>query len=101
VDFELDGEVKKLPMPALINLHSHPDESVRRRAYEAEMKAWDSVREPLAGAMNGVKGTTHTLNVHRGRKDSLHARSTRARIDRPTLEPCSARWLLLPHVPQY
>ena len=24
VDFELDGEVKKLPMPALINLHSHP-----------------------------------------------------------------------------
>jgi pepF/M3 family oligoendopeptidase len=86
VDFELDGEVKKLPMPALINLHSHPDESVRRRAYEAEMKAWDSVREPLAGAMNGVKGTTHTLNVHRGRKDSLHAPIDQSRIDRPTLE---------------
>ena len=26
VDFELDGKVQKLPMPALINLHSHPDE---------------------------------------------------------------------------
>ena len=30
IDFELDGRVQKLPMPALINLHSHPDEAVRR-----------------------------------------------------------------------
>ena len=42
VDFELNGEVQSLPMPALINLHSHPDESVRKRAYEAEMAAWES-----------------------------------------------------------
>ncbi len=33
-DFEIDGETQKLPLPALINLHSHPDEDVRRRAYE-------------------------------------------------------------------
>jgi oligoendopeptidase F len=86
VDFELDGEVKKLPAPALINLHSHPDESVRRRAYEAEIQLWESVREPLAGAMNGVKGTTHTLNVRRKHKDALHAPIDQSRIDRPTLE---------------
>jgi len=86
VDFELDGEVKKLPMPALINLHSHPDESVRRRAYEAEMKAWESVRESLAAAMNGVKGTANTLNQKRGRADALHLAIDMARIDRPTLE---------------
>jgi oligoendopeptidase F len=86
VEFELDGEVKKLPTPALINLHSHPDESVRRRAYEAEMKAWESVRETLAGAMNGVKGTANTLNARRGRTDALHAPIDMARIDRPTLE---------------
>ena len=35
VDFELNGEMKKLPMPALINLRSHPDEATRRRGYEA------------------------------------------------------------------
>ena len=40
VDFELDGKMQTLPMPALINLHAHPDESVRRRAYEVEMAAW-------------------------------------------------------------
>ena len=56
VDFELDGQVHTLPMPALINLHSHPDEEVRRRAYEAELKAWKTVEGPLCAAMNGVKG---------------------------------------------
>ena len=35
VDFEMDGKPKKMPMPALINLRSHPDEATRRRAYEA------------------------------------------------------------------
>jgi pepF/M3 family oligoendopeptidase len=86
VDFELDGKVQKLPMPALINLHSHPDESVRRRAYEAEMKAWETVREPLTAALNGIKGTANTLNKKRGRTDALHSAIDMARIDRPTLE---------------
>jgi pepF/M3 family oligoendopeptidase len=87
VDFEMDGEVKKLPMPALINIqHSHPDASVRRRAYDAEFAAWDTVREPLAAAMNGVKGAVNTLNKRRGREDALHAAIESARIDRATLE---------------
>jgi oligoendopeptidase F len=86
VDFELDGQAQKLPMPALINLHSHASEAVRRRAYQAEMSAWETVREPLAAAMNGVKGAAITLNRHRGRIDALHPALDSARIDRPTLE---------------
>ncbi len=86
VDFELDGETKKLPMPALINLRSHPDESVRRRAYEAENKAWESVKETLAACLNGVKGEANTLDKRRGRKDAVHSALDAARIDRKTLE---------------
>jgi pepF/M3 family oligoendopeptidase len=86
VDFELDGKVQKLPMPALINLHSHPDESVRRRAYEAEMTAWKTIEESVAAAMNGIKGTVNTLNKRRGREDALHPAIDMARIDRSTLE---------------
>ena len=86
VEFELDGEIQTLPMPALINLHSHPDESVRRRAYEAENAAWKSAEETLAACMNGVKGTVITLNKRRGREDALHAALDDARIDRETLE---------------
>ena len=85
-DFELDGEVQKLPLPALINLHSHPDEDVRRRAYEAELALLASVREPLAACMNGIKGTANTLNRRRGRTDALHEPVDRARIDRETLD---------------
>jgi len=86
VDFELNGETQKLPMPALINLRTHPDEETRKRAYEAENKAWDSVRETLAACMNGVKGQIITLNKRRGRKDALHSALDQARIDRETLE---------------
>ena len=86
VDFELDGEVKKMPMPALINLRSHPDESVRRRGYEAENKAWADVQETLAACLNGVKGETLVLDRKRGREDNVHASIDAARIDRATLE---------------
>ncbi len=86
VEFELDGESQTLPIPALINLRSHPDESTRRRAYEAENEAWESVKETLAACMNGVKGTVITLNKRRGREDALHAAIDDARIDRETLE---------------
>ncbi len=86
VDFELDGKIQKLPMPALINLRSHPDESVRRRAYEAENEAWEEAKETLAACLNGVKGEAITLNKRRGRKDALHSALDAARIDRKTLE---------------
>jgi pepF/M3 family oligoendopeptidase len=85
-ELELDGETRSLPLPALINLHSHPDESVRRRAYEAELAVLASAREPLAAAMNGIKGTANTLNWWRGREDALHTALDDSRIDRPTLD---------------
>lgn len=85
-EFELDGETKTLPLPALINLHSHPDESLRRRAYEAELAVLASAREPLAAAMNGIKGTANTLNRRRGRADALHQALDDSRIDRATLD---------------
>jgi oligoendopeptidase F len=86
VDFELDGEVKKMPMPALINLRSHPDEATRRRGYEAENIAWAGVQETLAACLNGVKGETLILDKKRGREDNIHASIDSARMDRATLE---------------
>jgi pepF/M3 family oligoendopeptidase len=85
VDFELDDKMQKLPMPALINLRSHPDEPTRRRGYEAENIAWAGVQETLAACMNGVKGEALTLNKKRGREDSIHASIDVCRMDRATL----------------
>ncbi len=86
VDFEIDGKTQKMPMPALINLRSHPDEATRRRGYEAENKAWEDVKETLTACMNGVKGETLALDQKRGRADAVHASLDFARIDRATLE---------------
>lgn len=86
VPFELDGKIQKLPMPALINLHSHPDEEVRRKAYEAENQAWNTIKEPLAACMNGIKGEVNTLNMRRGREDCLQSAIEISHIDRETLE---------------
>jgi pepF/M3 family oligoendopeptidase len=85
VDFELDGTSQKLPMPALINLRSHPAEDTRRRAYQAENQAWEEIKETLAACLNGVKGEANTLNKKRGRKDAIHSSLDAARLDRKTL----------------
>jgi pepF/M3 family oligoendopeptidase len=85
VNFDLDGKLKKMPITALMNLNHHPDAEVRRRAYEAELAAWETVKEPLAAALNGVKGSSVTLDKRRGRVDALHASLDQSRIDRETL----------------
>jgi len=86
VEFELDGKMKKMPMPALINLNTNPAEDVRRRAYEVENKAWEGVKETLAACMNGVKGQAITLYKKRGREDAIHESIDAARMDRSTLK---------------
>ena len=87
VNFERNGQIEKLPIAALQNVGQHdPDPGVRRRAYEVELAAWASVREPLAAALNGIKGTVNVLNQRRGRSDALHATLDQARIDRATLD---------------
>ena len=83
--FEVDGKVEQLPMPALINYRSHPDEGTRKRAYDTEMASWKSVEDTLAAALNGVKGTANTLEKRRGRTDCLHSAIDNARISRKTL----------------
>ena len=81
------GKTETLPMPALINLMQHDaDAAVRQRAYEAEHAAWETIKEPLAAAMNGVKGTANTLNKRRGRTAPIEAALDQARIDRATLD---------------
>lgn len=85
-EITLDGKTQTLPITAIINLRSHPDEAVRRAAYEVENRVWDSVRAPLAATLNGVKGTVIVLDRRRGRRDNLHSALDDARIDPETLD---------------
>jgi pepF/M3 family oligoendopeptidase len=84
--FERDGKVEDLPMTVIRNLANDPDEDVRRRAYEAELEGWERIREPVAFALNCVKGTAITLARRRGYEDVLHWTLEADRMDHATLD---------------
>ena len=83
---ERDGKTEMLPMTIIRNLATDPSEAIRRQAYQAELKGWESVREPVAFALNAVKGSAVTLSHRRGYADVLHASLERNHIDRATLD---------------
>lgn len=83
--FERDGKVEELPITVIRNLCSDPDEAIRKRAYETELKGWAQLKESVAFSLNGVKGSAITLAKWRGREDVLHSSLDKNRIDRDTL----------------
>lgn len=71
---------------ALRSLAYHPDREVRRKAYEAELKVWKRYEIPLAFSLNGVKGSSITLNTRRAYTDALDRSIAQSRITRKTLD---------------
>jgi pepF/M3 family oligoendopeptidase len=83
---ERDGKIEELPMTVIRNLAMDPDGDIRKKAYDAELKAWASIKESVAFSLNGVKGGAVTLAKWRKRDDVLHSALDGNRIDRKTLE---------------
>ena len=86
VPIERDGAVEALPMSVIRNLAADPNRETRRRAYDAELAAWERVAVPLAAAMNSIKGEVNTLSSHRGWATPLDGALFEASIDRQTLD---------------
>ncbi len=63
-----------------------PDAGTRRRAFDAELAAWDTVAVPLAACLNGVKGQGSTLNRRRGWTDDLEPALFTNAVEREVLE---------------
>lgn len=61
VDFEIDGEMRKLPLPSIHALTDSADAETRKRAHEAELAAYPAVETAMAACMNGIKGEALTL----------------------------------------
>jgi pepF/M3 family oligoendopeptidase len=80
------GAVERVPMTLARGLATHPDADRRRRAYEGELAAWETVAVPLAAALNGAKGTLGVLNRRRGFADDLEPALRVNNIDRATLD---------------
>ncbi len=86
VQVELADGPKDLPISAVRNLAYEADRATRRRAYEAELTAWQRTAVPLAAALNSIKGEVITLAKRRGWADPLDAALFNNNIDRATLD---------------
>lgn len=85
VDIELDGKVKKLPLTVIRNMAYEKEEALRKKAYEAELKAYEKIEDSVAACLNGIKGEVITIAKMRGYKSPLEETLLNSRMDEETL----------------
>lgn len=85
ITLEVEGETKTLPLAAVRNLANHESAEVRKTAYEAELKAYESIDEAVAFSLNSIKGEVITVAKLRGYTSPLAQSALSARIDLDTL----------------
>ena len=102
VELELDGKTEEHPMSAVRNLAHNPNRDVRRKAYEAELAAWETSAVPIAAALNSVKGETNTLSAGRLWASPLDEACHGNNMDRESLDAMmSAAREAFPHFRRY
>ena len=92
VDWEEGGETKSVSLGQLATKMSHPDRSVRQRAFEKMVAAWKSRADLCALELNSMTGFRLALIKGRGWKDALHEPLKLARLTRASLE---AMWAVV------
>lgn len=86
VDIEEDGENKEIPLTIVLNMAYDKDANVRKKAYEAEIKAYKKVEEGVAAALNAIKGEVLSVCELRGYKSPLEKTLEDSRMDEEALE---------------
>ena len=86
VDINLAGEDKKLPLTVIRNMAYDKDGSVRKKAYEAELKAYEKVEDSVAAALSSIKGESLTTSKLRGYNSILEETLINSRMDRESLD---------------
>lgn len=81
---ELDGEKKTVI--ELRALATSADRETRKKAYEAELSVWKEHELAFAYALNGIKGTSLSLEARRNWKSSVERSCATARISEKTLD---------------
>ena len=86
-------------LSAVRNLAKDPDAQVRKDAYEAELAAYDAIRDPVAHALNAIKLETISECKLRGYRSALDYSLERAHVSRKTLEAMFAA--MDDHLPKF
>jgi oligoendopeptidase F len=81
-----DGRRERLPISQWRSLMDNPDRNVGRAAFEAGNRAWATIEDSCAAALNAISGTRLTLYRRRGLPHFLDDALFGAGINSETLE---------------
>jgi len=84
VEVEYNGE--KTTLSAIRNKAYDADATVRKEAYEAELKAYDKIKDAIAYSLNSIKLQDITESKMRGYASPLDKVLYRSRMERATLD---------------
>ncbi|MBP3611170.1 MAG: M3 family oligoendopeptidase [Lachnospiraceae bacterium] len=84
VEVEYNGE--KTTLSGIRNKAYEADADVRKAAYEAELKAYDKIKDSIAYSLNSIKMQDITVSKMRGYASPLDKVLFRSRMERATLD---------------
>lgn len=99
---EIDFDGKMYTLPEIRNMAYDPDQTVRKKAYEAELKGYAKIKDAIAFSLNSIKGQTNTICEMRGYESPLQRTLFNANMKQETLDAMlSAIQEYLPKFRQY
>ena len=84
VEGEFKGE--KVTLSEIRNMAYDADAAVRKEAYETELKMYDTIKEPIAFALNNIKQQVLTETSLRGFESTIAQTLEASRMSRKTLD---------------
>ena len=82
----VDYDGKEITLSEVRNLASDKDPDVRKKAYEAELKAYEKIDKSIAYSLNSIKGEVNTISEARGYESALAQALSNSRMQQSTLD---------------
>lgn len=82
----VDYDGKEITLSEVRNLASDKDPDIRKKAYEAELKAYEKIEKSIAYSLNSIKGEVNTISEARGYESALAQALNNSRMKKETLD---------------
>ncbi len=86
IDMKTEGKAQQFTLSEIRNLAYSANSSIRKKAYESELKAYEKIETASAFSLNGIKGETITISKMRGYSSPLEMTIETSRIDKEILK---------------
>lgn len=83
---EVDYRGENITLPEVRNLAHSEDQRVRKDAYEAELRAYEKIKDAISYSLNNIKTQVNTICELRGYEDPLTMTLMQAHMKKQTLE---------------